>query len=207
MFRTTPLAFAIAASLFAQPLLAQTAEERGFAIAQRAAEHDTGFGTSRVMLTMTLTTPAGQSTSRELRIDTFERQDPSVGDMSMTLFFAPADIEGTALLSHAEILEADDQWLWLPALNRIRRISSANKSGPFVGSEFAFEDLTASELGKFDYTYLETTRVDGMEMDVLECIPNYDRSGYSKILCYHDTDIGQVRQLEFFDRARQIRSS
>ena len=55
----------------------------------------------------------------------------------------PRDIEGTALLSHAKILDADDQWLYLPALKRVKRISSSNKSGPFVGSEFAFEDFTA----------------------------------------------------------------
>ncbi|MEL6584909.1 MAG: outer membrane lipoprotein-sorting protein [Pseudomonadota bacterium] len=204
MLRMTSYALAFTALLGATSALAQTAQERGFAIAEKAADHDTGYGTSRVMLTMTLTTPAGQSTTRELRIDTFERPDRDEGDMSVTVFFSPRDIEGTALLSHAEILEPDDQWLWLPALNRVRRISSANKSGPFVGSEFAFEDLTAGELGKFDYTYLETTTVGGMEMDVLECLPNYDRSGYSKIHCFHDTDIGQIRQLEFFDRGGQL---
>ncbi|MEL6426483.1 MAG: outer membrane lipoprotein-sorting protein, partial [Pseudomonadota bacterium] len=74
----------------------------------------------------------------------------------------------------------------------------------FVGSEFAFEDLTASELGKYDYTYLETRMVDGMEMDVIECVPLYERSGYSKLNCYFDTDIYQSRKVEFFDRGGQL---
>ena len=70
------------------------------------------------------------------------------------VFRTPRDIEGTALLSHAQILEPDNQWLYLPALKRVKRISSANKSGPFVGSEFAFEDFTALELNKYDYVWL-----------------------------------------------------
>ena len=195
---------AAALLVLALPAAAQTPQDRGYAIAARSDRTDAGFGSSTVDLTMTLTNPSGQSTTRALRIDTLEKEGEGNGDRSLTLFFSPPDVEGTALLSHARILDPDNQWLYLPALRRTKRISSANKSGPFVGSEFAYEDLTSNELGKYDYTYLETREVDGMEMDVVECVPRYERSGYSKLHCYFDTEIFQSRRIEFFDRGGQL---
>ncbi|MEL7466706.1 MAG: outer membrane lipoprotein-sorting protein [Pseudomonadota bacterium] len=203
--RTMPR-IAVAAAVAMTTALAAPAfadGDKGWEIAARSDATDAGFGSSSVDLTMTLMDASGRSTTREMRIDTLEKEGEGNGDKSLTVFFSPPDVEGTALLSHARIVESDDQWLYLPALRRTKRISSANKSGPFVGSEFAFEDLTANELGKYDYMYIETREIDGMEMDIVGCIPRYERSGYSKLLCYFDTDIHQSRKVEFFDRGGQ----
>ena len=189
------------------PAIAETPEERGFAIAERNDLSDAGFATSTVELTMTLADPSGRTTTRELRIDTREKEGEGNGDRSVTVFYSPRDVEGTALLTHSRVLESDDQWLYLPALRRTKRISSSNKSGPFVGSEFAFEDIAGAELGKYAYTYLETVSEEiageTLELDKLECIPAYERSGYSKIHCYFDTDVFQARKFVFFDRGGQ----
>jgi len=123
-----------------------------------------------------------------------------VGDKSLVVCDNPNDIKGTALLSHANILDPDDQWLFLPALKRVKRISSANKSGPFVGSEFAFEDFTALELNKYDYTYLREEGIDGLDADVVERTPRYEKSGYTRQVSWVDRDIFQVRKVEFYDR-------
>ncbi|MEL6677198.1 MAG: outer membrane lipoprotein-sorting protein [Pseudomonadota bacterium] len=200
----TRLATGLLALTLLTPALAFADGGRGYEIAARSDASDRGFGSSTVDLTMTLRDASGRSTTRDMRIDTLEKSGEGNGDKSLTVFFSPRDVEGTALLSHAKVVESDDQWLYLPALRRTKRISSSNKSGPFVGSEFAFEDLTANELGKYAYTYLETKMVDGMEMDVVECIPEYERSGYSRLLCYFDTDIHQSRKIEFFDRGGQL---
>jgi len=179
-------------------------ERRGYEIAMRSDNSDNGFGDSRVEATMTLRNAAGQETSRQLSFQTLERADNTVGDKSVVVFHTPADVEGTALLSHAHILEPDDQWLYLPALARVRRISSANKSGPFVGSEFAFEDFTAVELNKYEHNYLttEAITVDGetLPTDVVERFPRYENSGYSRQVSYIDQTIHQIRRIEFFDR-------
>ncbi|MEL6451675.1 MAG: outer membrane lipoprotein-sorting protein [Pseudomonadota bacterium] len=198
-------AFALAAALALTPLTlgAQTPQEKGFAIAQKSDLSDQGFGQSSVQVTMTLTNRAGARTTRTMQIDTLEKSGRGNGDRSLIQFFSPGDVDGTALLSHAKVTKADDQWLFLPSLSRVKRISSANKSGPFVGSEFSFEDLTISELGKFKYRYVETKSVDGMQMDILECLPAYKRSGYSRVLCHFDTQTNQARKFEFFDRGGQ----
>ena len=176
------------------------AERTGFEIAARADRTDRGFINSEVELEMVLRNAAGKESRRTLKISTLEVADESVGDKSLVIFDNPNDIKGTALLSHANILDPDDQWLFLPALKRVKRISSANKSGPFVGSEFAFEDFTALELNKYNYTYLREEEVDGLGTDVVERTPRYENSGYTRQVSWVDRDIYQVRKVEFYDR-------
>lgn len=174
--------------------------QKGYAIAARSDRTDFGFSDSRVDATMILRNAAGQSTERSLSFQTLEKEDETVGDKSLVIFNSPRDVEGTALLSHAKILNPDDQWLYLPALKRVKRISSANKSGPFVGSEFAFEDFTITELNKFTYAYVGEEELDGATMDVVDRFPRYERSGYTKQRSWIDQDIHQARKLEFYDR-------
>ena len=149
---------------------------------------------------MVLRNKAGQTTERLLTQITLEVPDESVGDKSLILFSEPADIDGTALLSHAKILDPDDQWLFLPALKRVKRISSVNKSGPFVGSEFAFEDFTALELNKYKYKHLAQETCGTLTCDMVERYPQYEHSGYTKQISWIDTDVFQVRKVEFYDR-------
>jgi len=179
---------------------AEDAVAKGYEIAARSDRTDTGFASSEVDATMVLMNRAGQKTSRELSFKTLERENEDVGDKGLTIFSTPRDVKGTALLSHAKILEADDQWLYLPALKRIKRISSANKSGPFVGSEFAFEDFTSTELNKYTYKYLGEEILDGMKTDIVERFPRYENSGYTRQIAYIDQDVFQPRKIDFYDR-------
>ncbi len=177
-----------------------TPEEKGYEIAARSDRSDRGFGDTTVELEMILRNKAGKESRRELTIRVLEVEDEAVGDKSLILFKSPRDIDGTALLSHAKILEPDDQWLYLPALKRVKRISSVNKSGPFVGSEFAFEDLTALELNKFDYKYLRTEPCGDLTCDIVERYPKYEHSGYTRQVSWIDQKVFQNRKVEFYDR-------
>jgi len=185
---------------FASSSLAATPEERGFEIAARSDRSDRGFTDSTVDLSMVLRNRAGDETTRTLSLQTLEIPDEDVGDKSIITFDTPADIEGTSLLSHARILEPDDQWLYLPALKRVKRISSVNKSGPFVGSEFAFEDFTSLELNKYDYRYLRSEPCGDLTCDVVERTPRYEHSGYSKQVAWIDQADFQTRKVEYYDR-------
>ena len=177
-----------------------TAEEKGFEVAAKSDRSDRGFKDSEVKLTMILRNKAGQESKRSLVLKTYELVDENVGDKSLIVFDSPADINGTALLSHAKIIDPDNQWLYLPALKRTKRISSVNKSGPFVGSEFAFEDFTALELNKYTYKFIGQEEYEGIECDVVERYPRYKHSGYTKQLAWTDQETNQVRKVEFYDR-------
>jgi hypothetical protein len=188
--------------LGAAPAVSQAGSDvqKGFDIAARSDRSDLGFGDSRASAKMVLRNAAGQESTRDLSFRTLEKESEEVGDKTLVIFDSPRDVRGTALLSHAQILEPDDQWLFLPALKRVKRISSANKSGPFVGSEFAFEDFTTTELGKFTYKFLREEEVADVNMDVVERIPQYKNSGYTKQITWIDQDVFQGRKLEFYDR-------
>ena len=175
-------------------------QKKGFEIAAKSDRSDRGFVDSEVNLKMILTNKAGKSSTRDLSIKTLEIPDESVGDKSLVVFHSPRDVEGTALLSHAKILEPDDQWLYLPAIKRVKRISSSNKSGPFVGSEFAYEDFTSVELNKFDYEWVSEEPCGEFVCDVVKRFPRYKQSGYKKQISWIDQTHYQVRKIEFYDR-------
>ena len=178
--------------------------QKGYDISARADRTDNGFGDSKVTAQMILRNAAGQETTRDFTFSTLEKVDESVGDKSLVIFLSPRDVEGTALLSHAKIIEEDSQWLYLPALKRVKRISSKNKSGAFVGSEFAFEDFTTTELNKFTYKYIGEETIDGMTMDVVERYPRYENSGYTRQKAWVDQEIFQTRKVEFYDRKDEL---
>lgn len=178
----------------------EASEAKGHEIAARSDRSDNGFTSSEVSAVMTLTNKAGKTSTRELSFKTLERESENVGDKGLTVFSTPRDVKGTALLSHAQILTPDNQWLYLPALKRVKRISSANKSGPFVGSEFAFEDFTSTELNKYSYDYVGEDTFGGMSVDVVERFPLYAKSGYTKQVALIDQQVFQTRKIDFYDR-------
>ena len=125
---------------------------------------------------------------------------PDDGDKSMIIFEDPADVKGTALLTFSHKTGDDDQWLYLPALKRVKRISSSNKSGPFMGSEFAYEDLSSQEVEKYTYSYLRDETLDGVETFVIERYPVDTKSGYTRQVVWLDKDEYRVRKIDFYDR-------
>ena len=106
---------------------AQSDVEQGLAIAVEADRRDTGFHDLRAELTMLLRNKHGEESIREMRSRSLEVEND--GDKTMIIFDQPRDVKGTALLTFSHKVDADDQWLYLPALKRVKRIASRNKSG------------------------------------------------------------------------------
>jgi len=177
---------------------AQTPEEKGLAIALQAELADNGWGNSSNSLTMTLKNKNGQTTVRKTH--GFFLEVPGDGDMSMTVFDTPKDVKGTASMTFTHKVGDDDQWLYLPALKRVKRISSSNKSGPFMGSEFAFEDLSSQEVEKFNHKYISLVKVSGTVCHKIERYPVSKKSGYTKIIIYLNKENLRPEMLSFFDR-------
>ncbi len=186
------------------PAVAQDAAARGLEIATEADRRDLGWGDSATTLRMILTNREGQASERELRLQTLETDDPAAGDMSLTVFDRPRDVEGTAFLSHTKIADADDQWLFLPALKRVKRISSANKSGPFLGSEFAFEDLVSQEVEKYTYSYVGDEPCGDLTCFVIERVPLYENSGYTKQTVWMDQEEYRIIKVDYYDRKESL---
>jgi outer membrane lipoprotein-sorting protein len=200
-FRATTLAALLAlVALAPNTLTAQSAEERGRAVAEAADASDQGWQDNASNMRMVLRNRSGQESTRVLRRQALETSGEGLGDRSIIVFEAPRDIEGTALLSHTKILDPDDQWLYLPALRRVKRISSGNKSGPFVGSEFAYEDLVSQEVAKYDYKWLRAEACGDLQCAVIERYPRYENSGYTRQVVWWDQTEHRAQRIDFYDR-------
>ena len=185
-------------SLAVNAVSAETPEEKGLAIATEADKRDSGWVNQTADMSMILKNSAGAESTRTMAITTLEVVGD--GDKSLIVFDNPRDIKGTALLSYTHALKPDDQWLYLPALKRIKRISSSNKSGPFVGSEYAYEDLTSQEVEKYSYKWLRDEAREGSDCFVVERYPEYKHSGYTRQVVWLDKTMYQPHRIEFYDR-------
>ncbi|OSM01405.1 putative von Willebrand factor, type A [Magnetofaba australis IT-1] len=177
-------------------------EQKGLAIAQEADKRDTGFVDMTADMRMVLKNRHGESSERQMRMRTKEVSGD--GDMSLSVFDTPHDVKGTAMLTHSHALEADDQWMYLPALKRVKRIASRNKSGPFMGSEFAFEDLGSQEVEKYAYKWLRDEELDGHPTHVVERYPKYDYSGYTRQVAWMDKGMMQPLKVDYYDRKNDL---
>jgi len=188
-------------ALAAAPLLGDppTPQQRGRAIAEEADRRHRGFVDSTANLRMMLRNRQGQSSQRELRIRALEVAGE--GTKSLCIFDTPHDVKGTILLTHTHKNADDDQWLFLPALRRVRRIAAKNKSGSFMGSEYAYEDIAIQELEKYSYEWLRDETYDGNDCFVIERRPvDQANSGYSRQVVWIDTAEYRTWKVEYYDR-------
>ena len=188
----------IAVSFIPVTLIAETAEEKGLAIAVEADKRDEGFSDSTADMTMVLKNKQGDTSTRNIRIKTLEIIGD--GDKSMSIFDEPADVRGTAFLTFSHAIKPDEQWLYLPALKRVKRINSKNKSGPFMGSEFAYEDIASQEVEKYTYKYLRDETLNGVDCFVIERYPAYEHSGYTRQLGWINKAEYRPEKIVFYDR-------
>lgn len=197
----------LAAALLALlPLIsvAETAEEKGLAIAREADRRGEGFGDFQAAMRMVLVSKRGDTSERELRVMTLEGKGAEEGDKSLTIFDTPADVRGTALLTWSYKNRDDDQWLYLPALRRVKTIASRNQSGSFMGSEFAFEDMRAQEVEKYTYKFLREEPCGQLACFVIERDPVDEHSGYTKQVVWMDTDEYRVQKADYYDRKNSL---
>ncbi len=189
-------------SLVAGSAVAQTAQEKGLAIAKERKARDIGWGDSTAKAQMILRNAKGQETVRRMKIKSLEVADD--GDKALTIFQQPRDVKGTAFLSFSHAIKSDEQWMYLPALKRVKRIASRNKSGPFMGSEFAFEDLSSFEIEKYTYKFLRDETINGELSYVVELDPVDKNSGYTRQIIWMDHSHYRAHKIEFYDRKNSL---
>jgi len=173
-----------------------------YEVALKSEKVMSGFEDSISKMQMTLINARGQKKVRTMQMKVLEGKDE---DKSLMEFLTPPDVKGTKFLNYEHIDRDDDQWLYLPALKRVKRIASKNKSGSFMGSEFAYEDLSAFNVKKYKYTgEAEEVVVDGKEMYKIYSTPISKYSGYTKLISWVDKKTFLVQKIEYYDRKKQL---
>lgn len=143
---------------------------------------------------MTLIAANGQQRTREMQM--WSKQGTN-GDQMLARFLAPADVKGTGIL-----MNADDMWLYLPALGKVRRVASHAKKGSFMGSDLTFDDM--EQLGSKGFTpfyepsLLGQEKLEGSSTFVLKLVPVDTSSDFSYLKMWVDSDIWLPRRIEYF---------
>ena len=198
---TFSLALGIA-SLVVAPVIAsaETPQEKGLRIALESRERSDGFGNFTAGMTMALHDRHGRESIRQMRFKVLEAPNEGEGDKSLFVFDQPLDVQGTALLTHVHTNADDDQWLYLPALKRVKRISASKRSGSFMGSEFTFEDMTSPEVEEYHHRYLRDEPCGELTCTVTEQVPLDPKSGYSRKVVWQDGGEYRAWKVELYDR-------
>ena len=172
-------------------------------LAQQSDDATSGFEDAQSQMSMTLINASGQQRERHMAMKVLEGKE---GDKSLMEFLSPADVKGTKFLNYEHVNKEDDQWLYLPALKRIKRIASKNKSGAFMGSEFSYEDLSAFNVEKYRYPEGEVQKgmLDGKEVYLGESIPVSKYSGYTKLKTWIDPKTFLILKIEYYDRKKEL---
>lgn len=147
--------------------------------------------------TMTLREEGGRPREREML--TFTRDEDDGGTQTMIRFLSPGSIEDTGMLVHDHPDGSRDQWIYLPALDRVRRIASERQGGRFVGSDLFFEDL-GDRLPKLDEHELKgEDTFEGQPVEILESKPvDADNSVYSKRLSWVHLETMIPLRIDFY---------
>jgi hypothetical protein len=180
---------------------AETPEEKGLRLAREIEAAGKGFIGERSRMKMILIDAHGSRVERQMTGMTMEVDGD--GDRSLINFESPLDVQGTKMLTWSKKTEDDEQWLYLPSVRRVKRITSRQQSASFLGSEFSYEDLGSQEVDKYTYKWIRDHVVDGKPVWIIERFPKRT-SGYSKQVLTVRQDIKAAVKVEYFDRRGEL---
>jgi len=155
-----------------------------------------------MVMSMKLINKRGQMRNRVISFSVKKANE--FDDNILVRFFEPSDVKGVGLLTLEHEEADDDQWLFLPALKKERRISSSDQSDSFMGTDFTYEDMKSEKLNDHEYTLLREESLEGVDCLVVEAVPSTEKqkreSGYSKRELWIDKKTFLRLQVKYSDK-------
>lgn len=205
--RVQSVAFAMLLMLSA-PLVDAAERPTGREIMDLVDARDDGDHMTQDM-EMILIDKRGKKRERMIR---FMSRDVGEDTQSIMFFLSPAPVKDTGFLTYDYDSpdKDDDQWLFLPALKKTKRIATGDKSGSFMGSDFSYADMTNRDLDRYDYKLLQEDEVAGHPVWIIEAIPNTDdeieETGYTKsILFVRQDNYVVVRAKSWLKKGKRLK--
>jgi outer membrane lipoprotein-sorting protein len=198
------IGFTLGLSLLTSSVLADDAKAR--AIMDKVDARDDGKTLQQDML-MVLIDKNGNQRTRDMKSYS---KDFGIDEHQIMFFKSPADVKNTAFLTYDydKASKDDDQWLYLPALKKVKRIPSSDKSSSFMGSDFSYFDMTDRDLENYDFKLLKETEVRGNKVWMIESTPRNAKvvkeSGYTKsIALVRQDNYVVVRAINFMKNGKK----
>jgi outer membrane lipoprotein-sorting protein len=198
------LALTLGVTLLTTNLFADDPKAR--AIMEKVDARDDGQTLEQDML-MVLIDKNGNTRDRDIKS---YGKDFGEDEYRIMFFKSPADVKNTAFLTYDydDSSKDDDQWLYLPALKKVKRIPTSDKSSSFMGSDFSYFDMTDRDLEDYDFKLLKETKVRGNKAWMIQAIPRtaevVKESGYTKsIALVRQDNYVVVRSIGFMKNNRK----
>ena len=155
-----------------------------------------GYGGAEATLSMNLVNKRKQKKARKFIL--YSRTD---GDNRRTFvrFLSPADIQGTTFLG-LQINSKRRQYLFLPALDKIRRISGADRNSAFVGSDFSYADMDLRDVDNSSKELLGDGKVRGKECFKVKVTPKSPQSAYGKVVVWVNKKTYLPMRMRFYNK-------
>mgnify|MGYP006272009983 CR=1 FL=1 len=195
------------AGIVAAAALAALVTSHAFAIdgrevAENVENRDQG-DTQHSLVNMDLTDAQGNTKRRIIEQWSMEGQNELT--RMVIVFHRPASVEGTRFLVVENQKRDDDQWIYLPALDRVRRIAASEGDQSFMGTDFTYDDLQTRDVDEDTHTLVREERFNGRDCYVVESVPkNPDDSQYSKRIQWVAKDIWMPLKMELYDKNGEL---
>jgi len=187
----------------------------GEQVMQEVYKRDSG-DTMRANLVMTLTNAKGSVRERSI---VQYRMDSEGVESKLMFFLSPSDVRNTSFLSLSyEDGRSDAQYIYLPALKRVKRIASDSKNDSFMGSDFTYDDMGSRHPDLDTHTVLRTELIQGTSTLVVQSIAKGDEDyprtlswvvegewfGLKKEFYTQDGTLGKTLSIEAFEKVDGI---
>jgi hypothetical protein len=196
--------FVLSAVLCAGSLFAQDASAQNAAAIKQAAKDRIQSDTMSSRSRMVITAKNGGTTER--LIDQYSKDGANGYARAVIVFQSPVTVKGTRFLTMDKAAGKSDQWIFLPALGKVRRIASSESGGSFMGTDFSYDDLSLMdrEVGEDTHTVLREETLDGAACYVIQSVPKDNDFQYSKVVSWIDKANYRTYKVELYDKKRGV---
>jgi hypothetical protein len=196
----TKTLFGLSLISFVYAGLSRGAEPDGRKIVEEADNRNDGYVDSIGEAAMTL--KSGNKVMHTYYFNSKVLEGKNSDDKTLVVFEKPKDVKGTSLLTYTFGSKDNEQWIYLPATTRVKRIAGSNQSAPFVGSEFSYEDMVPMVVDKYSYKTTGTAKCGGnLKCFVVERYPKDSESSYKKVVMHIDATHYRLHKALFFDKS------
>jgi outer membrane lipoprotein-sorting protein len=167
-------------------------------IATKALDNNT-FSTSNARAELTLQVSKNGTVMRTRQLVTMIRRDPSTV-RSFVEFMGPADVAGTKFLSVEKRGETAEQYIFLPAFKKVKRVAGSQRSSSFMGTDFSYADLDGREASESDWKSLPDEKVGGQDCFVIEGTAKKADDDYGRTVMWVHKEHFLPMRIDYFDK-------
>ncbi|MBI5741222.1 MAG: outer membrane lipoprotein-sorting protein [Nitrospirae bacterium] len=158
----------------------------------------------KARVTMKLISKGGQERVRELTMLRKNYGEAGGDQKYFMYFFRPADVKDMTFMVNKYPAKDDDRWLFVPAINMVRRIAAQDKSSSFVGSDFTYEDVSGRDIEDDTHTVVKEEKIGEKDSYVIKSAPKAQDADYSYKISWVDKASFLPLKEEYYDKRGEL---